>query len=161
MCNCTLFLYPLGILSGFIIAGNTAFSDLQNRNGDANRYLNAAGISFSRIANLIIVSPGSSDIQKLKAHLLAFFYDYKKYFLEDTFDNQIVIISDFDLTNSMDAALFVEFLRCTNRFDPKATFFMNEGSKDIAALKKNLYGFPQKPASLIQNLPKPQKLGYP
>ena len=68
-------------------------------------------------------------------------YTSKKYFLEDIIDNQIVILSAFDLTNSMDAALFEELWRFTDKFDPKATFFMNEGSKDIAALKRTYMDF--------------------
>lgn len=142
MCNCTLFFSTLWGYSLDLSSPETLLSLIfKTETGAANRYLNAAGISFSRIANLIIVSPGGGDIQKLKAHLLAFFYDYKKYFLEDIIDNQIVILSAFDLTNSMDAALFEELWRYTDKFDPKATFFMNEGSKDIAALKRTYMDF--------------------
>ena len=56
MCNCTLFFSTLWGYSLDLSSPETLLSLIfKTETGAANRNLNAAGISFSRIANLIIV----------------------------------------------------------------------------------------------------------
>lgn len=137
MCTCTRFYstvwgyslnpaYPQTLLSLIFKADEKA----------ALRFLQTTDIGFDRLRNLIIISPGDGDIDVLMTQITRIFDEYHKYFLADIIDHQIVILSNLYLPDSFDNALFDELWQFVNRYDAKASFFMDGGSKDIPALKR-------------------------
>ncbi len=101
----------------------------------AASYLRNACISFDRICNLIIISPGNRSPKPLQQEICRCFDEYHKFYLADVIDGRLVILSSFALAESFDSALFADLLHFAEHYDEKASFFIDSGSKDIASLK--------------------------
>lgn len=137
MCTCTRFFSTVWGYSLNPASPETLLSLILKADEKAAlRFLQTADISFERLRNLMIISPGDGDITALMSHIAQIFGEYHKYFLADMIDGQIVILSKLYLPDSFDNALFEELWQFVESYDSQASFFMDGGSKDIASLKR-------------------------
>lgn len=102
----------------------------------AKKYLRNSNISFERISNLIIISSGNGSMEPLQGEICRLFKEYHKFYLADQIDNHLVILSSFMLSDSLDYALYDDLHCFVEKYDEKATFFMDRGNKDMASLKQ-------------------------
>lgn len=137
MCTCTSFFSTVWGYSLNLQSPQTLLSLIfKTEDAAANKYLRSAGISFDRIANLIIISSGNSQLEPLRRRICQCFDEYHKFYLADQIDGRLVLLSAFSLSNSLDYSLFDDLWRLTESYDEKASFFMDSGEKDISALKR-------------------------
>lgn len=137
MCTCTRFFSTVwGYQLDFSSPDTLLSLILKAEAGAASRALAGLNLDFEKISNLIVVSAGNQDILQLRDKLTEFFKEYHKFFLSGIIDDQIVILSAVNLTDSRDYALYDELFRFVEGVDESASFFMDGGSKDIAALKR-------------------------
>lgn len=102
----------------------------------AKKYLRNSNISFDRISNLIIISSGNGSMEPLRDQIRRLFEEYHKFYLSDQIDDHLVILSSFILSDSLDYALYDDLHCFVEKYDEKATFFMDRGNKDMASLKQ-------------------------
>lgn len=139
MCICTRFFSTTWGYSINLNSPETLLSLILKTDSNAARhYIRSKNIDFSDISNLIAVSPGSGDIMTLKEDLRNIFEDYRKKYLVDIIDGQIVFVSNITLSDSLDENLFNDLYRYVEHYDPGASFFMDMGSSSIESLK-NVY----------------------